>query len=133
MGEETAGDLEGEEDQNEAAEDKNQLLEDDGAEVERPVLLFLLGADAHHRRDNQRGLDAIDEEHRHPGQREDSKLAQAHEAEKHYTGEEVRRADHRLVCQRPGFPPQELAQKTVPNSFKKRKFSAHPSPGKNWL
>jgi hypothetical protein len=59
MGKESAGNLQGRKNEDKAEENQDKLLEDNGAEVARPVLFFLLGANAHHRRDNQRGLEAV--------------------------------------------------------------------------
>jgi hypothetical protein len=59
MVEQTTRCLESCEDKNEASRNKNKFLKNTSAEVGRPILLFLLGADAHHRGDNQRSLQAV--------------------------------------------------------------------------
>src|SRR5271157_6659535 len=42
-----AGNLQSGEDENETERNENKLLEDNGTEVGRPILLFLLGPNAH--------------------------------------------------------------------------------------
>jgi hypothetical protein len=48
---------------NEADGDEDQFLEDDGAVVSRASFALLLGTHAHHGRDHERILNAVDEEH----------------------------------------------------------------------
>ncbi len=73
-------------------------------------------------------LQAVDKLDRHPGQDEDAKLAQPHEAEQHHVGEEVGGADDRLIGQRPGFAAQYAPQQAVANSLPECGFGAHPAP-----
>src|ERR1035437_7769310 len=128
VAEEIARYFQSNEDENETKGNESKLLEDNRSEVGRPVLLFLLGPNAHHRRNNQRGLEAVHKEHRHPCECEYSKLAQAHETGKHHVGEKVRRTDNSLVGQRPDFPSQKLPKQTIPQSLPERAFLIHLAP-----
>jgi hypothetical protein len=100
-------------------------LKDDGAKVERLVLLLLLGTDAHHRSDNQRGLKAIHKLNTHPSERKDAKFAETHEADEHKIGQKIRCADNRLIRQRPEFSSRKLPENAIPDSLTERGFRVH--------
>jgi hypothetical protein len=125
MGEKRARTFQGNKNKNEAKKYKYKFLKDDGAKVERLVLLLLLGTDAHHRRDNQRGLKAIHKLNRHPSERKDAKLAEAHEADEHKIGQKIRCADNRLIRQRPKFSSRKLPKNAILDSLTERGFCVH--------
>ena len=76
-------------------------MNDDRAVIGRGFGFGLLGADAHHRGVDHGVLDAVDEQNRHPQQREPSKFLDPKIAGQQDAGEEVDATRHRLVGKRP--------------------------------
>ncbi len=72
-------------------------MKENGPEISRSFRRVLLGPDAHHRRDDQTGLDAVREQHQQPRKREAAELLGTQVAGDKQRGEEVGAADDNLV------------------------------------
>src|SRR5580698_982782 len=118
----------GRKNENKTEGDKTDFLKNNCTEIGGSVFLFLLGPDAHHRRNNQSRLKTVYEHYRHPRQNEYSEFAQAHEAGEHHVGQEIRCADYRLIGQSPEFPSNQLPKRSIAKSLCDRVCCIHPAP-----